>query len=411
MPTFDNSVQSGYNVNNFTISCSGNNRRLYVNVYATTNVDPDTVTANGQALTKIAAQWFSTCGARVSRWRLIGSPSGTVTIQVTGGGVNTAIAEAWKDCRQDDALDPPAVMDGPSPNQSTYAPSMAAAGVPSVLAGVFVNECDGANGAWGGIAAGAGATVRQASDQRFVMASGATVADGNPVAIHVTSAYSGPWGSLLSMIPDVNAVAVNGSTPPPPPAPTGNGDAVTVTLTRARDNRVFALNPPAPLWILSGQSNAREVKPYLDVAASAAGATVIGWAEGGDTISVWAPTGVGYGWIAPMFGLLGVSAFIWWQGETDALQGLLGTYAASLADLIARVRTAAGNPHLPVIIVEGGHVSDETTLYAIQAAYVASDPYARLVDTADQPDNGGGHFFPAGYQVIVSRIVAALGTF
>lgn len=167
---------------------------------------------------------------------------------------------------------------------------------------------------------------------------------------------------------------------------------------------------PSTTWVLSGQSNARELRPALNVLAAERNVTVTGWAEGGDGIINWGPQTAGWiGWVKPALEDQGVQAFIWDQGEYDSGVPLVNAYLDSLTELIGRVRATARDPRLRVVIVGVSGRDDYAAMRSVQEAYVRTDPDSRYILTADLATaEDGAHFTPASYQVIAERVVAAI---
>lgn len=169
-----------------------------------------------------------------------------------------------------------------------------------------------------------------------------------------------------------------------------------------------------PVTILAGQSNAIGLEPHL-VALTP---TRSGGNAGATAIACWAETGACWKALRPALVAQPVTAFVWWQGEMDILlcvtPGVYGDcpsgYGTALADLVRRVRSATGNPALPVVIVELGpwaaHWAPSTTVEADTRAWVAGDRHAMYVPTRDaewRPD--GIHMTEDGYRVVAGRVV------
>jgi hypothetical protein len=156
---------------------------------------------------------------------------------------------------------------------------------------------------------------------------------------------------------------------------------------------------------LSGQSNAVFLAPALTAAATPRGVSLVG--EGSQGIDMWASTGrLG---LALMQQIVAChpTTLVWWQGETDGQSAIAG-YAAKLADLMTRVRAAAGVPTLKIVIVR---VVDEPELAGIRAdlaAWVSSDAHAALVSIDDLPRDvpHGYHLTSSSYPAVASRILA-----
>ena len=140
---------------------------------------------------------------------------------------------------------------------------------------------------------------------------------------------------------------------------------------------------------------------YLNAYASIVGA----W-RGGARIAEWNPD-TGKLW-PPLRAALQtpVSAFVWWQGEEDAGLGLwpVGAYLAELRGLVGRVRHAAHQPRLLVVIVELGPTYRASSTVAEQRQFVETDAHAVFVRTGDLPYRDGTHMAPDGYRAVAQRI-------
>lgn len=160
-----------------------------------------------------------------------------------------------------------------------------------------------------------------------------------------------------------------------------------------------------PRWVLSGQSNAVNLKPYLT-----AYATILGVQQNSTPIRAWAADGPLW---APLAADLSPTdqAFIWWQGEMDAYEGST-TYAHDLRDLLTRVRSAG----LQTIVIVGladmpdaRYAAAYTSIRAIQQQ-VASELGARYVTSEHLPLDPDVvfHLTPDGYSQMAARITAVL---
>src|SRR5712664_3988047 len=99
-------------------------------------------------------------------------------------------------------------------------------------------------------------------------------------------------------------------------------------------------SPAVSAVVLSGQSNAGGVSPFLVAAYRPSDVFVA--AHGGEPIRKWAPGSLYWNELARLL-RQPLKAFIWWQGENDLDSS---TYLADLTDLMARVRAANHAPHL-----------------------------------------------------------------
>ena len=105
------------------------------------------------------------------------------------------------------------------------------------------------------------------------------------------------------------------------------------------------------------------------------------------------------------------SAFIWFQGEADALFKVNSeSYAQNLKNLIADVRSEVGSPTLPVVIVQIGGWAQSLTygknVVAAQISFVKEDKHARIVNTADL--SSFYHYDSAAQLIIGDRVSQAV---
>lgn len=166
-------------------------------------------------------------------------------------------------------------------------------------------------------------------------------------------------------------------------------------------------SPPQTTILLSGQSNAVNLSPFLVGAYHPS--LVVTSAYPGNPISLWTEGHPNWRVLAPLL-RQPLRAFVWWQGETDA-DARSTTYLADLTDFVARVRLANHAPDLFVIVIrilplpQGAGAS----VRAAQEAFVQADTNAVLVSSDDVPALPDGyHLADAGYRQVAARIVAAL---
>lgn len=107
-------------------------------------------------------------------------------------------------------------------------------------------------------------------------------------------------------------------------------------------------------------------------------------------------------------------AFVWMQGEADAVDGQAQLYEQSLKGLIAQIRGDLQRPDMPVVI---GRISDYKTdafwtqVREAQVKVAGADPQCAWVDT-DDLNNGrnhkgnGLHYDAEGYKVLGERFAA-----
>lgn len=171
----------------------------------------------------------------------------------------------------------------------------------------------------------------------------------------------------------------------------------------------------APVWALSGQSNAVGLKGSLE-----AYATIVGAAQGSVQISAWAPG-------APLWAALEASlragpddAFIWYQGENNRYD--VAAYPAWLDDVIARVQTV--QPQRRIVICGLGGMDGYEDFRAMQRQYAATRGYLFVpsddlprtqAGDYDTPSGGiwqGGDYNPHltvdGYKMMAQRVATAL---
>jgi hypothetical protein len=164
-------------------------------------------------------------------------------------------------------------------------------------------------------------------------------------------------------------------------------------------------SPPVTAVLLSGQSNAGGVSPFL--AAAYRPSEVFLSAHGGEPIRKWAPGTLYWNELARLL-RQPLKAFIWWQGESD-LEST--TYLADLTDLVARVRATNHAPHLLVIVVRILPQPHEwgAGVRAAQQAFVQADSKAVLVSSDGAPAQADGiHLTDAGYREVADRIMEVL---
>lgn len=157
---------------------------------------------------------------------------------------------------------------------------------------------------------------------------------------------------------------------------------------------------------LSGQSNALKLRPYLADALRASGKNLVGWQKGAQQISVWDAGQQGWLGLSQSLGPH-VQALVWWQGESDGENGIAAGYQSRLASFIARVRTAVGNPSLPVYLIEVGSHPLFAEIGPQQSAYCASDAHCHFIGSASLPAYVS-HMDPAGYATVASLLASVV---
>lgn len=173
----------------------------------------------------------------------------------------------------------------------------------------------------------------------------------------------------------------------------------------------IAVVPVRPL-LVSGQSNLAGELPAL---AAAFPAPVYGVWQIATPISGWAQTDTNMLWqslylLAHRQDYAPFSAFVWWQGESDAVPVQTADYATPARALIAAVRAGTNQPDLPVVIVRVLDYPEFATIRTAQELIVADDPYAVLVNTDPYKQAGGTnyHLSPAGYASVAQLIRLAV---
>jgi hypothetical protein len=156
-----------------------------------------------------------------------------------------------------------------------------------------------------------------------------------------------------------------------------------------------------PLWVLSGQSNAEKLEPFLQPYAR-----VAGYSRTSTAIEEWAPGKPMWKGLAPAL-KLPMSAFIWWQGESNNNEPP-GSYRAKLAELAARVRKAARAPDLVFVVIRVGPNYRANTIWSEQDAFVSADRHAILVPSDDLEFVDYIHMTDAGYRHMAERLAATL---
>lgn len=194
----------------------------------------------------------------------------------------------------------------------------------------------------------------------------------------VTTSRDVSCGALICIYGQSNSVSRAGNITVPVDARDRFAIADTVAAPAAGRWLSAALNAEMPLSPTRPTLLAKNLAALIGVpvATVVAGypATGIGaLSPGGDTWdreSGGSPGIGGFGWLSDTFGLTGIEAVVWDQGENDADSGLPPTgYADTFLEvLLPGLRTATGNPTLPVLIDPIGR-------------YAGVDPPANFVDS------------------------------
>lgn len=210
-----------------------------------------------------------------------------------------------------------------------------------------------------------------------------------------------------------------------PTAPSAPPSAATASPQAIREpGPQVCMNCAPPTIACAGQSNAPFVcsalKNWFTVYNDS-------W-ENGQYIEAWGPQGRLWKTLEATLQKQPV-AFVWWQGEAEVMAPIFNaptvpSYRAAFADLVARVRAAAKNPALRVIVVELGpgyygpphwNLVDynfrQSQVWKDVQAFAAADPYTTIIRTDDLPfDEDGTHAngYPTTYATIAARVAAAV---
>ncbi len=142
-----------------------------------------------------------------------------------------------------------------------------------------------------------------------------------------------------------------------------------------------------------------------------------GFAEGGQPIGYFKTTAVGGKALLKAVKTSGQGAgvFLWYQGETDAVNRLdPDKYGAELKALVAAVRTEAGNPKMTAVIVQLSYwnspdrPADFMAIRESQRRFVAADGNALLVPALGRKHGDYVHLHREGYIELGGEIARAL---
>lgn len=167
--------------------------------------------------------------------------------------------------------------------------------------------------------------------------------------------------------------------------------------------------PPATSICVSGQSNVSRMQDLWS--QTVPDSCIVGWP--GAPIAFWDVGGQEWSALQPLLHIMRLKAFAFWDGETDAENGMTtADFLSRLQSLMARVRLEQNNPTLRLVIVQildfatDGKEPQYAAIRAAQAQFVSLDVNARLVNVDDQPQQW---FNPhlTDYTVAIQRIVAA----
>jgi len=162
-----------------------------------------------------------------------------------------------------------------------------------------------------------------------------------------------------------------------------------------------AVTVDANLFLVGGQSNMNNCRSFL----SALGLTTFGFSEGAQPISYWDVGANGWTQLAAAIaGKNTAKAFVWFQGETDGLNGVTtAAYQAKLTDLIARVR-AITRANLPILLTQISTLEAPFAPInaAITAAAASSGVY--VIPTSDLSWGDTRHLDNAGATAWAQRV-------
>lgn len=182
---------------------------------------------------------------------------------------------------------------------------------------------------------------------------------------------------------------------------------VAVLGTSACTHSPIAPSMSEPLVLgLAGQSNSILMRPFLSQVA-----TVVGAGDQVTTIDCWSANGECWHELEPTLHTR-LDAFVWWQGESDVMMLTPeASYRAQMADLMRRVRLAANNQRLLIVVMQYGLQWVGTPDQAPRA-WVLSDRDAVYVETRDLEFRwwDPAHMTESGYAAVSERIASIVHT-
>ena len=161
------------------------------------------------------------------------------------------------------------------------------------------------------------------------------------------------------------------------------------------------------------------VGPWLK-AATAIGKTGIklrltGSASSGTPIEMWEDQKAAGIYLFSSIQRAGANAdvFLWYQGETDGVNGMDGeTYQSKLKGLVERVRTAAKNPEMLAVVIQIAHCNlpkgELMPIREAQRRFVIEDKNAILVPAMGRARGDYAHLSKEGYFGLGDEIARAL---
>ena len=163
-------------------------------------------------------------------------------------------------------------------------------------------------------------------------------------------------------------------------------------------------------WVTAAQAVAREGHEI----------DMLGYALGAQQISYWDPGNEGE---MKLFDRIrkhgkGAGVFLWYQGESDTGSPEdAAAYQDRLANLVARVRKTAENPHMTVVIIQlcamtrPGQAKGLRYFMAVREAqrqFVLADDNALLVTALGRLQKEDGHLATPGYMELGEELARAL---
>ncbi len=114
----------------------------------------------------------------------------------------------------------------------------------------------------------------------------------------------------------------------------------------------------------------------------------------------------------------GAGVFLWYQGESDTgMPASAAAYQGRLADLVARVRKTAENPHMTVVIIQLSAMTPPGQAIGMrhfmgvreaQRQFVLADGNALLVTALGRSQKQDGHLATPGYMELGQELARAL---
>jgi hypothetical protein len=157
------------------------------------------------------------------------------------------------------------------------------------------------------------------------------------------------------------------------------------------------LNVAQPLVLVAGQSNAVYLEPHLGFE----GAVTLARSSTG--IGAWHPDGDMWPATEAVLKAGTIRAVVWWQGEADRHAA---NYLDELRELVRRMRVAAGNPALRIVVVRVLNKPANQSIRTAQTQFVKSDPHARLLSTDGLGLGDSDHLTVEGYRIVARRLRA-----